>query len=76
MVTPGPSCGQWLCAWLDARWRGVALEYRNYFIQVSASEPAWSDEVQKWRKNASYAPAIWPPGWPPLDWKPDMSKRK
>ncbi len=53
-----------------------SIEYRNYFLETSAAEPAWHDEVQKWRKNASYAPAIWPHGWPPLDWKPDLSKRK
>jgi hypothetical protein len=51
-------------------------DYRKDFVQGSASGPVWHEEVQKWRANASYAPAVWPIGWPPLDWKPEIRKRK
>ncbi len=56
-------------------WNGVS-DYRNFFLRVSPGEPVWSEEVKKWRADPSYAPRLWPLGWPPLDWKPDMRKRK
>jgi hypothetical protein len=56
-------------------WNGVS-DYRKFFLRVSPGEPVWSEEVKKWRADPSYAPAVWPLGWPPLDWKPDMRKRK
>jgi len=52
------------------------VDYRKFFERLKPFEPVWSGEVQKWRTNAAYAPAITPPGWPPLDWKPDLDKRK
>jgi hypothetical protein len=56
-------------------WNGVS-DYRKFFLGVSPGEPVWSEEVKKWRADPSYAPAVWPIGWPPLDWKPDVRKRK
>jgi hypothetical protein len=58
-----------------ALWHGI-VDYRKFFDRMSPSAPVWRDEVQKWRTNPSYAPAVWPIGWPPLDWKPDLRKRK
>jgi glycerol-3-phosphate acyltransferase PlsY len=80
-----------LCSWNDnpnrilrafaamllalALWSGLR-DYGNFFKEVSPGQPAWSAEVQKWRTNESYAPAVWPSVWPPLDWKPPLSKRR
>ncbi|MFL6350499.1 MAG: hypothetical protein ACJ74Z_01420 [Bryobacteraceae bacterium] len=58
-----------------ALWRGM-VDYRKFFDRMSPSQPVWREEVQKWRTNPSYAPAVWPIGWAPLDWKPDLHKRK
>lgn len=49
-------------------------DYRKFWIEWSAGEPAWSAEVQRWRKDQSYDPAIWPAWFPRLVWHPSSRK--
>jgi hypothetical protein len=58
-------------------------DYRKFWLEFSAGEPVWSDEVQKWKQDKSYNPVVWPIWWKGLDsysaahtlnWHPDVRK--
>ncbi len=42
-------------------------DYRKFWIEFSARERSWSSEVQKWKKDKSYSPVVWPTSWKGLD---------
>ena len=50
-------------------------DYQSFWIRYSAGQPSWPSEVEKWRKDRDYSPAVWPSSWPGhLDWHPEHRK--
>ena len=75
--------------WKEARtWRRVPAalllacamfsgirDYQSFWIRYSAGQSSWPAEVEKWRRDRNYTPAVWPTSWPGhFDWNPEHRK--
>jgi hypothetical protein len=46
-------------------------DYPKFWIEMSQGQPPWSSEVQKWRRDTSYSPLVWPDWFNAhLEWHP------